>query len=373
MSSNAQSLQVFQNTLFIKNFRNVSELSLTFGPGHNLFIGPNGHGKTNCLEAIAISCSLKPMQALHNIDLIKFEAPQAKILANFAGSLSLAVDIDILPHGKKAKLNAHALKASSQLVNFCPLVSFIPAELNLISGAHALRRRALDQAALALFAEHALALRAYEKLLENRNRLLKDWPQDVETLATFTELLIKEGAQVMYYRLKAIEHIHQLFSDTLKQILGQDHHGSIAYHAHHHEIRDYAVSDLLALLDRTKDLVRPLEHKRRVTMFGPHLDDMMFFINGVDARSFASRGQTRALVFSFKLSQMMAIHRVRGLAPIVILDDIVSELDQAIKANLMAAIAELKTQAFFSTTDLETFGSLLRLDRIFSMSHGIVV
>src|SRR5690606_20892389 len=138
--SNVENPHLFLKTLFAKDFRNILELDVEFGEGHNLFIGQNGHGKTNCLEAVALACSLKPMQALSNHDLIRFDTPYAKVMAGFSGAHRLDVAIDILPLGKKAKLNNHALRASSELAKYCPLVSFIPTELNLISGSQGLRR-----------------------------------------------------------------------------------------------------------------------------------------------------------------------------------------------------------------------------------------
>jgi DNA replication and repair protein RecF len=130
------------------------------------------------------------------------------------------------------------------------------------------------------------------------------------------------------------------------------------------------MGDLMALLTRAYEASLPAERRRRVTMFGPHLDDVNFIQNGVDAKNFASRGQTRALVFAFKMAQMMAIKEIRGHAPIIILDDIVSELDCAIKANLIETVARLKTQVFFATTDLATFGESLPIDRVFFVREG---
>ncbi len=178
-------------SLFIKNFRNIAFAELGFGEGHHLFVGPNGQGKTNCLEAIAMACSLRPMQALQNVDLIKFQEEEAKISAEFFGHQRL--EIDIFPLGKKARLNEHPLRAAQELTKSISLVSFIPADLTMISGTSALRRRALDQASAALFFEHASAIRGYEKLLAHRNRLLKEWPVDKTLLKSFTDLLIKGG------------------------------------------------------------------------------------------------------------------------------------------------------------------------------------
>jgi DNA replication and repair protein RecF len=370
MSSFGQNPHLYLGKLFIKNFRNIHELDLTFGPRHNLFIGKNGHGKTNCLEAIAMASSLRPMQALQNSDLIKFNEHQAKIMAHFFSPQQLKIEVDIFPNGKKAKINERSLKNVSQLVKYTPLVSFIPAELNMVFGSAHLRRRAIDQIASSLFFEHLEAQKAYEKILLHRNRLLKNWPIDHRTLFTFTELLIKEGARIIFFRLKAIEHTLNIFAEKITTILGPNYTGNIRYFLRDRYINTHTESDLVSLLVREKAHVEQQEYKRNVTLFGPHLDDLIFEINGIDAKKFASRGQSRAIVLSFKLAQMIVMHQIRGLAPIIILDDIVSELDADSKTNLISAIYHLNTQVFFSTTELTNFGDLIPHDKIYHLDNG---
>lgn len=341
--------------LFIKNFRNIDEMNLSFSKSHNLFIGKNGHGKTNCLEAIALVASLKPMQSLQNGDLINQQSHQAKLIAHFEGTSSFDLELDILGAGKKVKLNSQALKSAQKLQEQISLVSFIPSELNMIQGFASLRRRALDQAACGLYFEHSVALKAYEKLLLHRNRLLKDGLKDKETLNAFTSLLVEQGAKVMFLRLATLEKMQDEFKAQLGEILGPTHEGELTYWQNE-PLKNYGLLDLKArLLDQYKLLAHD-EVRRRCTLFGPHLDDMVFSIDGMDAKKYSSRGQSRALVLAFKLAHMLSITSIRGQAPVIILDDIVSELDQERKLNLIATINKIQAQAFFSATDLETFG-----------------
>lgn len=363
---------IYLKELVVKSFRNLRELSLTFSPGHNLFVGNNGHGKTNCLEAIAIACSLKPLQSLQNADLINFNAEHAKILGHFHGALKMNIDVDIFVKGKKARLNEQSLKSAAHLMRSLPLVSFIPAELSMVYGAASLRRRALDQAAAALYFEHVTALKAYEKLLAHRNRLLKDWPMDKEMLATFTELLIKEAATVTYYRLKTIEQLSPFFLEKMDAIAGFAHDTKLAYLFNDSYIANYTIADLTLALKQIHDANSAQERHRKITLFGPHLDDLAFTMNGVNATKFASRGQSRAIVLSFKLAIMIAILRIRGVVPIIILDDIVSELDADKKNNVIDTMNQLNTQVFFSTTDLKTFGGTISPEHVFLVTDGVV-
>jgi DNA replication and repair protein RecF len=369
MSSFSQNPLYLQD-LYVKNFRNIDHLKLSFEPGHYLLVGKNGQGKTNCLEAISLACSLKPMQALSNSDLIKNSETEALIEANFYGRPHLA--IEIFPEGKKVRLNRQALKNAFQFTKDLSSVSFIPAELGMITGSTSLRRRALDQAASALFFEHVIALRSYGKLLNHRNRLLKNWPIDREMVATFTEMLIKEAAQIIFARLKTIEKMQAIFSEKVCTILGKYQPSTINYVVEDRIIANHTLPDLIALLSQKYALLENLEYKRKVTLFGPHLDDMLFILDGKNAKNAASRGQSRAIVLAFKLAQMLAIQEIRGCAPIIILDDIVSELDTDNKSNLIKTIADLNAQAFFATVDKTTFGGHIEDDHIFLVDDGYV-
>ena len=162
-------------TLCAKSFRNIDSLSLSLDPQINLFVGDNGQGKTNILEAIAIACSLRPLQSLSNIDLIQQGKVDAHIFASFSDH---EISVEISPLGKKAKTKGQNITSAQQKAQRYPLVSFIPLELNMLTGSASLRRRALDQATISLFLGHYRALKAYEKILLHRNKLLKSWPRD---------------------------------------------------------------------------------------------------------------------------------------------------------------------------------------------------
>lgn len=353
--------------ILIHNFRNISEIELDFSPEHNLFIGHNGQGKTNCLEAIAISCSLRSMQSLQNRDLIKADEEEAHLCAQFA---KMGNAITISDKGKKALLDGKAIKSALSLMELIPIVSFIPEELSMITGTKQLRRRALDLAASSMFLDHIVALKAYDKALQHRNRLLKTWPLDHDMLRVFSDILIQEGARIIHRRLKALHELHDHFKSTLRNILGARTDTALSYKVDDQNIANYSESDLKSLLKQKSTQYYSMEHIRKVTLFGPHLDDLVFSLDGFNAKNHASRGQMRALVLSFKLAHMLAVHRIREHAPIIILDDIVSELDHIKKANLLEIIKNLNTQAFFSASDLENFGLAPSSMSVFSIVNG---
>jgi DNA replication and repair protein RecF len=367
------SSQEFLKSLLVKNFRNIDEASLSFSQGHNLFVGQNGQGKTNFLEAISLVLALKPMHNFKNADLIMYEKNQAACLATLEKTLGLEISVEIFPHGKKVLLNQQCIKNASSLRKLTSVVSFIPEELDLITGTSSLRRRALDQAAAALYFEHGNSLRAYDKILLHRNKLFKSWPTDTSMLKSFTELLIKEGANIIYFRRKTIEHLQQIFLEKAQSILGMNVFATLQYYMNNHVVNNETKDNLMALLEEHHHAVSPHEPHRRSTLFGPHLDDVEFLINNHPAKKSISRGQSRALVLAFKLAHMMAIQQLRGNSPIVILDDIVSELDDEKTNNLLQVIKDLKTQSFFSGTKVKAFLDVIGDATIFRVREGALL
>lgn len=356
--------------LYVKDFRNLGELDLSFSPKSNLLVGKNGHGKTNCLEAIALSCSLKPLQPLKNAEMIRFEQELSTINATFSHNYSLTVDIEIHQAGKKAKINGKQTRSKDKLNQEIAVVSFIPEELNMISGSATLRRKALDQATNALFFAAYNSYKDYEKALIHRNKILKSWPIDKSLLDTFTHLLIKGGAQVVHNRLMTIAKLKPYFTENLCKILGDDHFANIEYVLKKETLNMMSVEDLESLLQNKYQTLAKEELSKKTTLFGPHLHDLNFFINNINSKNHSSRGQSRAIVLAFKLAQMLAIHDIRNICPIILLDDIVSELDHNKKQNLIATIEKIKAQTFFTTTDQKTFtGSA---DKIFRLESGTI-
>ncbi len=166
--------------------------------------------------------------------------------------------------------------------------------------------------------------------------------------------------------------MQSIFSCIIKEILGLNHVGTLGYFQRDRVVGKHTLNDLQAKLTDEHNQVVLHEQRRKVTLFGPHLDDLVFELDGINAKRAASRGQSRTMIFAFKLAQMLAIEKIRGQAPIVILDDIVSELDANIKINLIQTINNLKTQSFFSATDVKTFGGDLRSISVYHVDKGFV-
>lgn len=322
--------------LRVEHFRNITQEELHLSPSLNLFYGQNGMGKTNFLEAISLVCKLSSLQSLKNEDLIQYGEIQASLSGHFDNP-KRELNLGIMPLGKKALLDDKPIKNAAKLYEAFPLISFVPLELNMIFLGGALRRRALDLAVSQIHLEHVRALKAYEKILSNRNYLLKHSPWQKDELHVFTRMLIEEGATIIRLRKSFIDALRPFFQASIANILGKKHESSIEYQP--------------GSLREDFETVKVLEEKRRVTLFGPHLHDIDFFIDGMLAKVSCSRGQSRALILAFKLASLSVINQFRGIAPIVLLDDIVSELDDEKRRNLLQVINDLQCQAIFTTTE----------------------
>jgi DNA replication and repair protein RecF len=349
------------------NFRNLKNISLSFNPHMNFIIGNNGQGKTNILEAIALSCSLRTMNNLSNSDLISYGCEQAYIKSHFSNH---ELELYISALGKKAKAHGRALKSAQQRSELIPIVSFIPLELTMISGSAHLRRRALDQAGVGLYAEHYQALKAYDKIIAHRNRLLKSYNYDETSFLTYTQLLIQEGALIMYYRLQTLSALKNYIHTSIYNILGYNYSCDILYKHNNSYFENYSLADLKAFLSLKAKECSSLERLRKVSLFGPHLDDIVFMLNNLNAKTHSSRGEMRALVISFKLAIINTIFNIKNISPIIILDDIISELDIQKKIKLLTFIEALKLQSFFSLTDLNALEHLPANALVMQVENG---
>ncbi len=326
----------------------------------NLFIGPNGHGKTNLLDAISLGCQLRPIRPIkQNADLIQFGAPEARIETTFDFG---TVSVQINSEGKKVRVNSKATRDSNVLADKVALVSFVPEDLGAITGGAAQRRRLLDQIAASLFPNYVLYYRQYERVLLQRNRLLKQPLIDLVELDSFTQVLAGAGGIIEKARLQALELIRPRFAGSLEALSASKLSSELVY-------RPSSQGDLKLSLERMKNE----ERIRKTTLLGPHLDDMEISINDHASRYTASRGQARILVLALKIAQLQTVFLHRGLVPILLLDDVVGELDQNHAMQLLRAVEHLKAQTFITTTHLEALPTDWQSNNIFSIFDGNLV
>lgn len=353
--------------LDLMNFRNYDTLTLEPGPGTNILYGDNAQGKTNILESIYMCASARSHRASRDREMIRFEVDEAhiKMLVEKHGS-SYRIDM----HLKKSKskgiaVNGIPIKRVSELFGIVNIIFFSPEDLNLVKKGPAERRRFIDFELCQLDKVYTNYLMNYNKVLQERNKLLKDLafhPSLADTLSVWDDQLVLYGEAVMKQRAKFIQQLNPIIQGLHETLTGGKERIEIVYEP------DAAPGCLEQELLRSRE--RDL--KMHSTGKGPHRDDICFLINGIDIRKYGSQGQQRTAALSLKLSEIELVRQLIHDTPVLLLDDVLSELDSSRQMQLLTTIQE--TQTFITCTGLDEFVNCrFPIDFLFQVSAGTVV
>ena len=306
--------------LKLENFRNISNLNLEFDEEINIICGENAQGKTNIIEALWLFSGAKSFRNSKDQELIKFGENVAKISAQF-DMLGVQNDVSIKINDKKtAYLNEKKLSNTSNLAGKYNAVVFSPTDLNLVTDGPEKRRRFLDIAIGQLYPNYIEILRNYSRAIMQRNKIIKDYRYDKTIsimLDVFETEIVDMGNKIINYRKKYIEVLNKYVSDIYNGISSGKEQIEIFYISKNDTLNIENIKN-----SREKDMFTS------TTSIGPHRDDIIFKINGIDARSFGSQGQKRSVALSLKLAGAEVIKEVCGEYPICLLDDVMSELDE---------------------------------------------
>ena len=279
------------------------------------------------------------------------------LFSNKKSHFSVHVHID--EEGKKAIINQKIARDSKSLREKIALVSFIPEDLSAIMGGASLRRRILDQITASLYPSYALYYRQYERILKQRNRLLKDMLFDLVELDSFTQILAQVAYSLEKTRILALEHISPIYEAQVALLSDGKLISALGY-------QPSSGGDLLGNLEKRKQE----ERIRKTTLLGPHLDDLDISLNNHPARNTASRGQSRILILALKIAQLKAIVENRRMSPILLLDDVIGELDLQHAKRLLNTVEQSQTQTFVTTTHLEPLFEQNNNNAIYYLSEG---
>ena len=341
---------MFIKSLFLQSFRNYVEENFSFSNGINILTGANAQGKTNCSEAIFFLCTGYSPRANKDKLVIKNGEEQAEI-SGTAQSLygDVSVKINFFKSDKKSiKINGLEVHKIGEILGNINSVFFNPAELKLVQESPEDRRRFLNVSLSQMSKNYFYALQHYNKILSQRNTLLKDPDAYIirETLPIWDEQLSKYAGKIIKARnefLKEISPIamekHLLLSDG-KEVLEMKTESG--YYGSEEEIAFALKEDLKTGLERDMRL--------GYTGIGPHRDDIKFVLNGDDVRVYGSQGQQRTVALSLKLAETETFFNRFGEYPILILDDVLSELDKTRQKKLIGAVEHLQT--IFTATDI---------------------
>lgn len=336
--------------LRLYDFRNFTELDAVFENGINVLYGDNAQGKSNLLESIYFLSTLKPARAFREQELIRHERPLAFVKGIFSTAAGV-VDrqVTICRGRKKTVQEGESTKTKwSELSPGISAVYFSPDDVDIVKGQPAGRRRFIDNLIYQARPAFYRYLQGYHRVLSQRNTLLKtirSKPNLAKTLDPWDEQLSEFGAQLTGLRLKVLEQLASMAEDFFRDFTGATDSLKISYKS---EIR---VGDVDFIKEDFKKKL--LEHRkadiqRSYTTVGPHRDDIEFFINGKSVKYYGSQGQQRLVVLCLKFAQRNLLYAERGEYPILLLDDVMSELDSHRRQLLLE---EEGHQVFISTTD----------------------
>ncbi|MBE6959377.1 MAG: DNA replication/repair protein RecF [Ruminococcaceae bacterium] len=318
----------------LRDFRNYEQLQLSFYPGVNLIVGDNAQGKTNLLEAIAYLGSGKSFRAQKTGEMVRFHADFAEIQGNlFSQERQQSLRWVLFPGAKPRQLwrNGAKKKSAAEISGMLSTVLFCPEDLMVLKTGSAPRRRLGDQALCQLRPNYDAALAEYNRILEQKNRILKDRhenPALLEILPEYNARLCQVGALLISYRARFYESLGKAAGEYHSQFSGGAEDFTLEYKTVSTVKDPFApVGELNdALLEHLNSHYRAeLESSQCLT--GPHKDDFSVYLSGIDLKAYGSQGQTRTAAISLKLAQRELMRRESGEEPILLLDDVLSELD----------------------------------------------
>lgn len=350
----------------LQNFRNYDDLSLTFTEGTNILFGDNAQGKTNILEAVYVSGTTKSHKGSRDKEMIRFGQEEAHIrTVTVKNEKEYQIDIHLKKNRSKGiAVNRIPIKKASALFGILNIVFFSPEDLNIIKNGPAQRRRFLDLELCQLDRIYLSDLANYNKVLNQRNKLLKDlvFRRDlIDTLAIWDMQLIEYGQRIIRRRDAFVKELREIVYSIHKNISGNREELLLTYEPDTREDRFEA--ELGAA--REKDM------KYCQTSVGPHRDDLLFQIGDADIRKFGSQGQQRTSALSLKMSEIQMVKNLIHDTPVLLLDDVLSELDSSRQNFLLASIHDIQT--IITCTGLDEFvKNRFQIDRVFEVKSGHV-
>lgn len=332
---------MYIKNLYLKNFRNYELLSLELNQGVNIFIGDNAQGKTNILEGIYY-CSLgKSHRTNKDKELINWNAKDA-FISTFVcrDRLDKKIDIKIFKEGKKGiRINSIKLTNISDLIGIFNVVIFSPEDLKIVKESPSYRRKFMDIELCKLSKKYYYNLVQYNKVLNDRNTVLRKWNgKNIDIIEIYDRQISKFGSFIINERVKYISKLNQKSKVIHKDITSNMEEIEFKYST---PLKDFdnTEKELFNLLtqNRNKDI------DNRITSIGPHRDDFSININNIDARKFGSQGQQRTSVLSIKFASLEIIKDVIGEYPVLLLDDVLSELDLSRQRYILNSIKKVQT------------------------------
>ena len=350
----------------LKNYRNYDKLHMDFSHGTNILYGDNAQGKTNILEAIYVCATTKSHRGSKDKEIIQFDRDESHIKLNVRKrDVPYRIDMHLKKNrAKGVAVNGVPIKKASELFGIVNVVFFSPEDLNLIKNGPAERRRFIDLELCQLNKLYVHSLVQYNKIVTQRNKLLKDImfrPDYEETLDIWDMQLAAYGTKVLERRKEFVRQVNEIISEIHFRLTGGKEQLSLTYES---SIGEMSMEQALKK-NRERDL------RMKSTSVGPHRDDLCFLSGDLDIRKFGSQGQQRTAALSLKLAEIELVKRIIGDTPILLLDDVLSELDKNRQNYLLDSIHDIQT--VITCTGLDEFvNHRFSINKIFHVKSGHV-
>lgn len=353
-------------SLELMNFRNYEFLDLKFSEGTNILYGDNAQGKTNVLEAIYLSATTKSHKGSKDKDIVRFDKEEAHI-RTYLEKEGIEYKIDMHLRKNKSKgvaVDGQKLKKAADLLGLLNIVFFSPEDLNIIKNGPAERRRFVDMELCQLDNFYLYNLNHYNKIVNQRNKLLKDMyfnPQLKDTLNIWDSQLVSFGSKIIERRRIFVGQLNEIIYDIHKKLSGNKEELCIKYEP------DVEIENFEAAIKSSQER----DIKLKQTSVGPHRDDFSFMTGNIDIRRFGSQGQQRTAALSLKLSEIELVKKVAKDTPVLLLDDVLSELDSNRQNYLLNSIGNIQT--IITCTGLDEFvNNRFEINKVFKVVEGTI-
>ena len=359
--------------LKLVNFRNYKEAILEFTSGINIFIGDNGSGKTNILEAIYVLSLTKSSRYGTDLDLIKHDETNLSIEGlvthdDYEKKYKIAID----KFTKRVCTNGNLIKKISDYVGEFAVTSFLPNDIEIIKGSPSVRRNLLNIQIGVLYNNYLHYVNEYNTLLRMRNDYLKrlniNGLSDTKYLDVINSKMIDISVKIYYYRFFYLSEINNILPSIYKKLTGItnikiEYQNSLGFNEYdENKIREIMHSKYKKNLN--KEMIQGM------TLFGLHRDDLIFLVNDMDAKVYASQGQQRLIVIAYKIAELMVYKKIKHEYPVLLLDDVFSEIDIKRRNNIIKFLKS-EIQVIITTTDLEEIQpDLVKNAKIFKIKNG---
>ena len=348
------------------DYRNYEELNLQFDRGTTILYGDNAQGKTNILEAVYLAATTKSHKGSKDREIIRFGREEAHIRTYLEKEgVETRVDMHLRKAGSKGiAIDGQKIKRAADLLGLCNVVFFSPEDLGIIKNGPSERRRFVDMELCQLDNIYLNDLNNYNKIVNQRNKLLKDMylsPGLKETLGIWDMQLVAYGSKIIERRKLFVSQLNEIIYEIHKRLSGGKEELKIKYQP------DTSVEDFESKLFMNMDR----DMKMKMTSVGPHRDDFVFQIGGMDARKFGSQGQQRTAALSLKLAEIELVKKITGDTPVLLLDDVLSELDSSRQQLLLEGMGDIQT--IITCTGLEEFvNNRFRINKVYRVTDGKV-